>query len=347
MRSIRYTGWALFTLVGYLGCENVAAQPMLNCDNESELLPFFPSARMHDDIGYQGFVRLVNHGLEGWVGVVARTDNGMEDEIDVFVPGDSAVHFNSEDLEQGNPSKGIYYGGIDEQRARTSGLWSLCVDERGRDIKATSYVRSNDGFLTEATLPVQGHRIEPPCIKSSLAHLDLCARWMVPIFNPGYNENQISFLRLLNNTDEAITVEIRGTRGDGSKTYCEDDHRVLFSLERSQGVTLESRELETGRGLGGLTRVEGKPLGLIGRARGKWSIEVFAKTEFPEELVVMNLLYAPRTDLGGQSGSSVVNLSANYDDAITRRRDYGGRPMMPSLAGMTDMDGYCPKPDSS
>ena len=355
MRKTRYIGWALWTAVGLLGGGTAVAQSTrYNCENEHELLPFFPSAHMHDMRGYQGFVRLVNHGPSGWIKVFARADDDDETtyDIDVEVPGHSSVHFNSEDLEEGNPSKGIYYGGIYQggPGAKNTGLWSLCIDRQDNDVEATSYVRSDDGFLTETTLPVQGHDLHDVCVdRRASLNGELCAKWAIPIFNPGYNTNQVSMLRILNNTAVAKTVEIRGTRGDGTNTYCEDiegKHSVLFSLGPSEGVTLESRELETGSGLPDkLTEVEDRGvshgIGMIGTARGKWVIDVFADAESPEDLVVMNLLYAPRD--GGKAGGSIVNLSANADDAVTRRKDYEEqRTLRPIGGGETADDGYCP-----
>lgn len=345
MKKTLYIAGALWAAVVLLPVGSAAAQ-VLNCGDDYELLPYFPSATMHEVRGYQGFVRLVNYGLAGWIQVVARTDEGAQGVVDVEIPGNSTVHFNSEDLEDGNPSKGIYYGGIDVQDAQTAGLWSLCVNRQGLEVEATSYVRSDDGFLTEATLPVQGHDASPDCIDSFSIDEDLCAKWVIPIFNPGYNTNQVSMLRILNNTASAKIVEIRGTRSDGTNTYCEDEQherRVLFSLAGSQGVTLNSVELETGSGLSSkLTPVRdsgiSQPLGMIGRARGKWVIEVFADADSPEELVVMNLLYAPRNV---QDGGSIVNLSANADDAVTRRKDYNAYST-PRRTGRGDP--YCPDP---
>ena len=283
------------------------------------LLPYFPSVTMHQRNGYEGFVRLVNFGTFEYVTVAARDDRGQSYEMELMVPGRSTVHFNSQDLEQGNPSKGIHYGGID---ASTGGPWSLCIESL--NVKATSYVRSDDGFLTEATLQVQGRK-EDPCVDSSLDGIRLCTKWIVPIFNPGYNTEQVSVLRLLNNTNDEKVVEIRGTRTDGTSTFDYDEpHRVLFALGASQGVTLKGLELETGNGLAGKVAPakdlfeKAVPVGTLGRARGKWVIEVFADTLSPEELVVMNLLYAVHS-------GRVVNLSANADDAITRRKDYNER----------------------
>ena len=358
MRKTRYIGWALCMAVGLLGGVNVAAQ--MSCGIGQELLPFFPSVHMEMTRGYQGFVRLVNYRHQGWVEVVARTDEGDEGSIDVQIPANSSVHFNSRDLEQGNPSKGIYYGGIDEMDAKTTGPWSLCINRRNHlEVEATSYVRSNDGFLTETTLTVQGRYLPTErCIKSESSEKNMCAWWVIPMFNPGYNGNQVSRLRILNDTEKPKIVEIRGTRSDGTNTYCEDQTfktRVLFSLGAWEGVNLESVELEEGDGLSSKldpVDVQGvpQPRGKIGRARGKWLIEVFAVADSPEELVVMNLLRAPRTCLG-EDGlpfycGSIVNLSANADDAVTRRRSYSGmrmpRPIGRDYPGANEE--YCPRP---
>ena len=310
----------LWTGTSLLVATLAGAQVALNCEDDHELLPFFPSVSMYEADGWQGFVRLVNFGPWEYVTVVARDDAGDVSETDVWVPGRSTVHFNNHDLEEGNPSKDIHYGGIS---GTTDGMWNLCI--QSQNVQATGYVRTSDGFLMEATLPVQGHN-EKPCFTSSHGAA-LCTKWVIPIFNPGYNGEQVSMLKLLNNTAVAKAVEIRGLRSDGTRNMDDDGEalRVLFTLKSSQGVYLTSEELESGGNYldGKLTPIVNNkmvalPLGSIGRARGKWLIEIWAKADAPQEVVVMNLLHAKPT-------GHIANLSANADDAVTRRKDYDER----------------------
>ena len=138
-------------------------------------VPLFPAA---SDADRQGFARVINHSIQaGEVRVVAVDDSGHRSEpLTLTLGSDAAVHFNSDDLEEGNPEKGL------TGAAGTGvGDWHL---ELATDlgIEALSYVRTADGFLTAM------HEIASNEGK----------RHRVPIFNPASNVNQVSRLRLVN-----------------------------------------------------------------------------------------------------------------------------------------------------
>ena len=127
----------------------------------------------------QGFVRIANQSdLAGEVEIYATDDTGHRYGPVTLALGAAEVrHFNSEDLEYGNASKGLY-GGV----GNGTGMWRLDL-KTTLTIEARAYVRTHDGFVTsmhqvaeviEAEIDVNG---EPTAIDLHL----------LPFFNPGSN----------------------------------------------------------------------------------------------------------------------------------------------------------------
>ena len=106
---------------------------------------FLPSS----DSRRHGFVRLVNRSDEaGPVTIHAFDDAGeRHGPAEVNMAARETVHFNSEDLESGNPDKGIT-GSI----GAGTGNWRLELTTR-LDIAPLAYVRTEDGFLPVCTTP--------------------------------------------------------------------------------------------------------------------------------------------------------------------------------------------------
>ena len=92
----------------------------------------------------QGFVRVLNRSAQaGTVQIHAVDDAGRRvGPITLAIGADATVHFNSDDLEGGNPSKGL-----SGSAGRGQGDWRLEL-ETDLDIEALAYVRTADGFLT-------------------------------------------------------------------------------------------------------------------------------------------------------------------------------------------------------
>ena len=112
------------------------------------------------------------------------------------IGSDAAGHFNSADLEQGNPSKGLSGGA-----GSGAGDWRLIVVvDSELEFEVLSYVRTADGFLTSM------HDTAP---KSD-------GVYEVAIFNPGSNPNQLSRLRLINLDAEEAEVTITGVDDAGA-----------------------------------------------------------------------------------------------------------------------------------
>ena len=197
-------------------------------------VPFFP----HAGAAQQGFVRIVNAAaVDGTVTVTAVDDSGVRrGEVPVAVAAGAVVHFNSDDLENGNADKGIAAVGDGE------GDWRLELAS-SLDFRAFAYLRTEDGFLASMH--------------------DLALGGDVPTFNPASNRNQASRLRLVNAENEAARVTIAGVDDHGNPGAGE----VALVIPAGAAHTLTAAALETGGE--GLT-------GALGDGAGKWRLTVRA-----------------------------------------------------------------------
>ena len=161
----------------------------------SHNVPFFPAA---SDPTLQGFVRVISRDDSGGeVAITAVDDAGNRlGPVTLWIWPGQALHFNSDDLENGNAAKGLS-GGI----GAGSGDWRLKLDS-SRDLEVLAYLRTTDGFLTAMhdVVAVDGNK-----------------HW-VPIFNPGSNTDQESRLRLINPGDVPATVNITGLDDRGTSS---------------------------------------------------------------------------------------------------------------------------------
>ena len=159
----------------------------------AHMVPFLPSAS--DDLGRQGFVRVINHSDEpGDVIIEAIDDEGASyGPLTLAMEAGETVHFNSLDLEDGNVDKEL--GG---STGAGQGDWRLALTTDLR-IEVLSYLRTNEGSLTSMhdTVPWRegAHR--------------------VVVFNPGSNAQQQSLLRVVNMGDAIGTVSIDGVDDAG------------------------------------------------------------------------------------------------------------------------------------
>ena len=246
-------------------------------------VPLFPAASNADR---QGFVRIINHSIEtGEVRVVAVDDTGQRfGPLTLTMDADQAVHFNSDDLQQGNPDKGL------AGSAGTGvGDWRLEF-ESDLDIEVLSYIRTADGFLTAMhdVVPTEDNR-----------------HW-VPIFNPASNVNQVSLLRLMNPGDTAAPVAIGATDDLGVSA----DQVVRTTVAAGAARTLTAEDLESGG-----TGIEGR----LGDGTGKWRLDV----QSDRPILAMNLLSSPTGHLTNLSsistsrgGSHRVPLFPSASDSV-------------------------------
>ncbi len=217
-------------------------------------IPYFPSAS--DPLGRQGFARIINHSAEtADVRIVAFDDAGGEyGPLTLSLAAGAAQHFNSNDLERGNPNKGLT-----GSSGPGSGAWRLEL-ESAQDIEVLAYLRTRDGFVTAM------HDIAP---QSGDRHELL-------FFNPGSNTNQQSLLRLVNPGAAAAqaTIQAIDTRGVPSPA-------ATATIPPRASRTYTTAELESG----GAPDLEGSIRVGVGKLR------LTITTDKP--LIAMGLLSSP------------------------------------------------------
>ena len=258
-------------------------------EGREHFIPLFMSAA--DPDGRQGFIRIVNHsGRSGTVRIYGIDDAGeRRGPIELSIDALETVHVNSGDVENGNSDKGLS-GGL----GAGEGDWRLLLYGGDLDIEPLAYIRTNDGFLTSMHDVVR---------ETALHH-------RVPIFNPGSNDQQRSWLRLVNPGDAAAHVTITGRDDTGAASA---DH-VRVTIPAGAAVTVTAQDLEAGAG-----GVDGQ----LGDGAGKWSLDVAAD----RAILVMSLMSTPTGHLSNLSGA---------------RPEYRGAAGLwrVSLDGGTGADGY-------
>ena len=234
-------------------------------------VPLFPSALNAED--REGFVRVFNRSdEEGEVRIVAIDDMGMRsDPLTLSIAAGETKHFNSRDLEMGNPSKGLSGNAFPGQ-----GDWRLELAS-SLDIEVLSYIRhTQDGFLTAM------HDIAPSVGNSH----------RVVIFNPASNIDQVSLLRLINPGALDALVTITGTDDSGQSGEMD----VKISVRAGASEWLSAEDLENGGG-----DLQGDLQGKLGNGSGKWRLTV----ESDQPLTVMSLLASPSGHLTNLSTAPV------------------------------------------
>ena len=238
----------------------------------------------------QGFVRLINHSSEpGDLKISPVDDSGHRySELSVTLDAGGTVHFNSDDLEMGNPALGL-------DRGTGSGTGDWRLDSTSQlYVQTLSYVRTRDGFLTSM------HDVVP--MDGDIYH--------VAIFNPASNAGQVSSLRLVNPTDQSADVTIVGTDDVGDSP----GQAVRLSLPPNSARAMSSVDLEAG----------GQGLrGALGDGQGKWRLAVKAT----EPILVINQLESPTghiTNLSTvpkrtETGTHLVPLFPAAGDALGRQ----------------------------
>ena len=235
-------------------------------EGREHFVPLFMSAA--DPDGRQGFVRIVNHSdRSGAVRIYGVDDAGeRRGPIELSIDARETVHVNSGDVENGNSDKGLS-GGL----GAGEGNWRLLLQGGDLDIELLAYIRTTtDGFLTSMHDVVR---------ETALRH-------RVPIFNPGSNDQQRSWLRLVNPGDAAANVTITGRDDTGAAPA----DRARVTIPAGAAVTLSAQDLEAGTG-----GVDGQ----LGDGAGKWSLDVAAD----RPILVMSLMTTPTGHLSNLSGA--------------------------------------------
>ena len=120
---------------------NLSSGPVRAADG-THTVPLFPAAG--DPDGRQGFVRVVNReDRAGTVTIAAIDDAGQHhDSVTLTLSAGATAPFNSNDLEQGNPDKGLTDG-----VGAGTGDWRLALSA-DVPIDVYAYIRHTDGFVT-------------------------------------------------------------------------------------------------------------------------------------------------------------------------------------------------------
>ena len=184
-------------------------------------LPLLPSASEQSP---QGLVRVVNRSPRaGSVSIRAFDGTGaMRGPVALSVEAGGAAHFSSEDLELGGAGTGLS-GSI----GAGEGGWRLEL-ESDLDIGVLAYARAQGGLLTalHGTVPKRD------------------GRQVVPMFNPGSNDRQVSVLRIANPHSHDVEVSVIGTDDAGGAPPGEGFASV--AVPAGGAVELDAAALEAG-----------------------------------------------------------------------------------------------------
>ncbi len=221
-------------------------------------VPLLPSAS--DALGRQGFVRVVNRSTgAGEVRIVAYDDTGLaHDALSLALDAGHTAHFNSDDLELGNPAKGLT-GSTGAGR----GDWRLELSS-GLDLDVLAYVRTPGGFLTSMHDVVHGAG----------------RRHDVATFNPGSNPRQVSRLRIVNPGTRPAHVTIGGV-DDGAAS---PGDVVRLTVPAGAATTVTATQLEDGDHV-----FHDRQRAGLGDGRGKWRLHVDSE----QALLLINVLASP------------------------------------------------------
>ena len=220
-KFVSATAFGALALVAALALPqpSAAAEPVQAAGQRQYSIPLFIAASHPTQQGFARIINLSDHS--GEVNIVAVDDAGTRFGPLAFVLGPKAsLHFNSDDLENGNARKGLSGRAGDGQ-----GNWRL---EIGTDleIEPLAYVRTEDGFLTSMHGKGAGGALS--------------------VFNPGSNAEQRSALRLVNRGRRPVEATITGVDDRGQSPGGE----ARVTLAAGAARTLSAQELEAGSGLG-------------------------------------------------------------------------------------------------
>ena len=221
-----------------------------------------PLVMSADNAIQQGFVRIINRSNRaGTVRIRAIDDEGRRGgTLNLSLDAKASAHFNSGDLEAGNPDKGL-----SGRAGDGDGNWRLELST-SLDIQPRAYIRTSDGFLTSI------HQTATQEEEGSMRHL-------VPIFNPASNRDQRSLLRLINKGEGSARIVVRGLDDRGEAP---PGGVVRMTVPEGAARMLSAEELEDGG--------EGVS-GRFGDGAGKW--QLFVSADRP--IQVMSLLHSRPT----------------------------------------------------
>lgn len=216
-------------------------------------IPLFPSVASKQ----QGILRVVDQGHRKPTLALRAFDATAQEHGPAPLPVSpgATLHFNSNDLEEGNSIKGLPGTG--------AGVGDWHMELRSNSLlRVLAYARTPDGFVTNL------HDVAPRAEDGSI--------W-IPFFNPGSDRDQESRLRLVNWGEAAASVVIAAVDDAGRPGA--DTVRLTIPARGARDYA--AWQLETGNA-GGLS-------GALGDGEGKWRLRVVA----PDDVDAMSLLSLP------------------------------------------------------
>ena len=265
-------------------------------------IPLLPSAS--DAHGRQGIAQIRNRSARAAeVRIVAVDDSGREyGPLRLFVEANGTVQLDSDDLENGNPDRGLYGG-----TGQGVGEWRLELSSDA-DIEALSFVRTWDGLLMPMHDVVASER----------------NRHRVPIFHPASQWDQESRLRLINPGQVSADVSIAGIDSHGNAPGT----GVSVTIPAGASLTYTAAELESGLGAG--------LSGSLGEGAGPWRLMV----DSAQPLQVMNLLSSPTGHLSNLSTVPSNGTPGVYSvPLLPASSDPSGRQGLVRVINRTDTPG--------
>ncbi len=212
------------------------------------------------DTGKQTFLRIINtSNVTGTVTMVAIDDAGApapSGNITFSLGPNASKQMNAGDLENGNAGKGL-----SGMFGDGTGRWRITVSAT-MNIQVMSLVRTPDGFLTNLS------RTTPRAADTS----------NVFFFNPASNINQVSSLRIINDSNLGAFITISGIDDAGNP----GTGMVTLTIAANSALSVTSQDLENGN----------IPLGLVGalgNGVGKWRLFVVSTSD----LKVQGLMNTP------------------------------------------------------
>ncbi len=263
--------WAIETAPGVLAMRFVTSNaghltnvPRLPTETGAWDIPLFMSAA--DPLGREGMVQVVNReSRDGTLAIRAFDDAGRAYEaLSLSLDANEVVEIDSNDLEFGNPDKGLPSGTGSGQ-----GDWRLELSSE-LDVTVLPFVRTPDGLLTP--------------MHDTVSSTD--NRYEIAWFKAVDDSKQVGLLRLSNAGAQTAHVSIQGTddrgvrRGTTQITIAPHTSRTLTAMELESG----SEDLN----------------GSLGDGYGEWRLAITADAS----INVMNLVSTPTGHLSSLSSSA-------------------------------------------
>ena len=274
----------------------------------------------------QTFLRFVNPSNESvQVELYGIDDNGVASRrppISFILSNGESKQMTAQDLENGNPSKGIK-GSI----CNGDGKWQITARSR-KSIQMMGFIRAKNGFLTGLT------DVVPTTAGSNNVYFA----------NPASTSKQQTFLRIVNNSPSAGTVVITAIDNLGVPAL----GKVSFDLVANSSKQMTSKDLEDGNASKGLT-------GKFGDGTGKWRLTISSSLDLSSQSLIrtpdgfLTNLSAPVTpNQNGEATLSFFNPASNStQQSFIRLINSGSEISSVTISAVDDVGQMSPNGDVS